>query len=96
MAKLTDQDVLRVFRGRKLYGLQILDELNLASSQNMRLWRLDPILNRLEKEDLICCEWGEEIEDLGGARRKYYRITSRGLAELQLQSSTTTEALESL
>jgi PadR family transcriptional regulator, regulatory protein PadR len=91
-----DQDVLKVFCGRKLYGLEIMDELNLALSQSMKLWRLYPILNRLEKEDLISSEWGEEVEDLGGARHKYYRITSRGLAELQLQSSTTTESLEAL
>lgn len=91
-----DQDVLKVFRGRKLYGLEILEELNLALSQSMGLARLYPILNRLEKEDLIYSEWGEEVEDSGGARRKYYRITNRGLAELQLQSSTITVSLEAL
>jgi PadR family transcriptional regulator, regulatory protein PadR len=94
MGKFTDQDVLKAFRGRKLYGLEIMDELNLDLSQNLGLWRLYPILNRLEKEDLICSEWGEEVEDSGGARRKYYRITSRGLAELRSQNSTTTQLPE--
>jgi PadR family transcriptional regulator, regulatory protein PadR len=89
---MNDQDVLKVFRGRRLYGLEILDELSLSLSQNMRLWRLYPILNRLEKEDLISSEWGEEVEDSGGARRKYYRITSRGVTKLR--SSTTTEFSE--
>jgi DNA-binding PadR family transcriptional regulator len=89
---MNEQDVLKVFRGRKLYGLEILDELNLLLSKNMRLWQLYPILNRLEKEDLISSEWEEELEDSGGARRKYYCITSRGIA--QLQSCTKTESFE--
>jgi PadR family transcriptional regulator, regulatory protein PadR len=87
-----EQDILKVFRGRKLYALEILDELNLLLSKNMRLWRLYPILKQLEKEDLISSEWGEESEDSDGARRKYYRITSRGIAELQ--SCTSTESFE--
>lgn len=85
---MNDQVVLKVFRGRSLYGLEILDELNLSLSQNMRLGNLYPILNRCEKEDLICSEWGEEPEDSGSARRKYYRITSRGLKELQSFGTT--------
>jgi DNA-binding PadR family transcriptional regulator len=56
---LNDREVLKVFRGRKLYALEIIDELSLSLSRNIRLAKLYPILNRLQKEDLICSEWGE-------------------------------------
>jgi DNA-binding PadR family transcriptional regulator len=43
---------------------------------------LYPVLHRLERQRLVSAKWGEsEI----GRRRKYYRITRDGLAQLELQ-----------
>ena len=43
---------------------------------------LYPVLHRLERQDLVATKWsGAE----GGRRRKYYRITSEGRAQLAEQ-----------
>ena len=43
---------------------------------------LYPVLHRLERQRLVSAKWGEsEI----GRKRKYYRITRDGLAQLELQ-----------
>lgn len=43
---------------------------------------LYPVLHRLERQKLVAAKWGlSEI----GRKRKYYRITREGLAQLELQ-----------
>ena len=43
---------------------------------------LYPVLHRLERQKLVAAKWGQsEI----GRKRKYYRITRDGLAQLELQ-----------
>lgn len=77
-----DEDILTVFGGRELYGLEILDELNLGRPSELGFGSLYPGLNRLEKKGLISCRWGNEDEVSGGARRKYYKITALGASTL--------------
>jgi PadR family transcriptional regulator, regulatory protein PadR len=77
-----DEDVLTVFGGRELYGLEILDELNLGRPIELGFGSLYPALNRLEKKGLIAWRWGDEEEVSGGARRKYYKMTSLGATTL--------------
>jgi PadR family transcriptional regulator, regulatory protein PadR len=74
-----DQDVLTVLRGsRELYGLGILDELNLDRPQQLRFSSLYPALDRLLERGLLTVRWGDENDPSGGARRKYYKITGHG------------------
>lgn len=43
---------------------------------------LYPVLHRLERQKLVAAKWGESET---GRKRKYYRITRDGLAQLELQ-----------
>ncbi|NEQ50339.1 MAG: helix-turn-helix transcriptional regulator [Leptolyngbya sp. SIO3F4] len=81
-----DEDVLTVLLGRELYGLEILDQLNLDRPNELKFGSLYPALNRLEKKGLVDWKWGDEVDESGGARRKYYKVTglgSRVLREVQ-------------
>ena len=78
-----DEDILTALGGRELYGLEILDELNLGRPIELGFGSLYPALNRLEKKGLILWRWGDEQEVSGGARRKYYKMTALGATTLR-------------
>jgi PadR family transcriptional regulator, regulatory protein PadR len=84
-----DEDILTVLLGRELYGLEILDELNLDLPNQpkrpipLRFSSLYPALNRLEQKGLVDWKWGDEMDESGGARRKYYKVTRLGARTLQ-------------
>ncbi|MEM9120943.1 MAG: helix-turn-helix transcriptional regulator [Cyanobacteria bacterium P01_F01_bin.56] len=79
-----DEDVLTVLMGRELYGLEILDQLNLDRPTGKLLFSsLYPALNRLEKRGLVKWRWGDEVEKSGGARRKYFKVSGQGAKSLQ-------------
>ncbi len=73
-----DEDVLTALIGREMYGLGLLDKLNLGRPIELGFGSLYPALNRLNKRGLITWRWGDETEETGGARRKYYRVTALG------------------
>ncbi len=77
-----DEDVLTVLLGRELYGLEILDQLNPDRPIPLSFGSLYPALNRLEKKGLIKWRWGDEVDESGGARRKYYKVTGLGATTL--------------
>lgn len=78
-----DQDILTVLLGRELYGLEILDQLNLDRPITLKFGSLYPALNRLEKKGLVTWQWGDEVDESGGARRKYYKVTGLGARSLR-------------
>jgi len=81
-----DEDILTILLGRELYGLELLDQLNPGRPIPLSFGSLYPALNRLEKKKLISWRWGDESEETGGARRKYYKVTGLGanaLSEVQ-------------
>ena len=79
-----DEDILTVLMSRELYGLEILDQLNLDRPVNeLRFGSLYPALNRLEKKGLVSWRWGDEVDESGGARRKYYKVTGLGVKSLR-------------
>ena len=80
-----DEDILTVLLGRELYGLEILDQLNLDTrpSGELRFGSLYPALNRLEKKGLVSWKWGDAVDESGGARRKYYKVTGLGTKTLR-------------
>lgn len=73
-----DEDLLTVLIGRELYGLDMLDKLNSERPIPLGFGSLYPALNRLEKKGLVAWRWGDEQEETGGARRKYYHVTGLG------------------
>lgn len=78
-----DEDLLTVLLGRELYGLEILDQLNLDRPGELKFGSLYPALNRLEKKGLVSWKWGDEVDESGGARRKYYKVTGLGAKTLR-------------
>ncbi|MBE9067907.1 helix-turn-helix transcriptional regulator [Leptolyngbya cf. ectocarpi LEGE 11479] len=78
-----DEDVLTALLGRELYGLEILDQLNLDRPSELKFGSLYPALNRLEKKGLVSWQWGDEVDESGGARRKYYKVTGLGARSLR-------------
>ena len=77
-----DEDILTLLLGRELYGLEILDQLNLDRPIELKFGSLYPALNRLEKKGLVAWQWGDKVDDSGGARRKYYTVTGLGARAL--------------
>lgn len=78
-----DEDILTVLLGRELYGLEILNLLNDERPIPIGFGSLYPALNRLEKKGLVSWHWGDEAEETGGARRKYYKVTALGVTVLK-------------
>ena len=78
-----DEDILTALLGRELYGLEILDQLNLDRPVILKFGSLYPALNRLEKKGLVRWQWGDEDDESGGARRKYYKVTGLGAKVLR-------------
>lgn len=78
-----DEDILTALLGRELYGLEILDQLNLDRPITLKFGSLYPALNRLEKKGLVSWHWGDEVDESGGARRKYYKVTGLGAKTLR-------------
>ena len=77
-----EEDILTILGLRELYGLEILDGLNQDRPIPLSFGSIYPALNRLSKKGLVSWHWGEEQEDSGGARRKYYKVTGLGLSAL--------------
>jgi PadR family transcriptional regulator, regulatory protein PadR len=77
-----EEDILTLMGTQKLYGLEILDGLNNGRPIPIGFGSLYPTLNRLEKKGLISWKWGDEQDQSGGARRKYYEVTGVGAIAL--------------
>ena len=73
--------VLRLVAERPMYGYEIIKVVN-DRTQGAFEWKegtLYPCLHRLEAAGLIASDWETASS---GRRRKYYRITRKGAAEL--------------
>jgi DNA-binding PadR family transcriptional regulator len=73
-----EEDILTLLGRWEMYGLEILDGLNEGRPMPIGFGSLYPTLNRLEKKGLISWKWGDERDETGGARRKYYKVTGLG------------------
>jgi DNA-binding PadR family transcriptional regulator len=73
--------ILAIVAEGESYGYAILKRVAELSGGHLT-WTdgmLYPVLHRLERQDLVVARWGTAEN---GRRRKYYRITKAGLAEL--------------
>lgn len=77
--------VLSVISRGEMYGYQIIKTVEMMSDNvfQMNEGTLYPILHSLEKEDFLTSRWVESEEN--GRKRKYYKITEKGLKELASQ-----------
>ena len=73
--------VLALLKARKMYGYEIIEELEKRSNQVFQLKEgtLYPILHSLEKEKLVTAR---DQETPSGRKRRYYHITAAGLQAL--------------
>ncbi len=76
--------ILAILKERDSYGYAIIKRVK-EMSENEIVWTegmLYPVLHRLEEQKFIESYWQKSE---AGRQRKYYRISERGLEELQLQ-----------
>ena len=87
--------ILSVLSTGKMYGYQIMRELELRSEGyfTMTAALLYPALHQLEQDGLVSSQW----EDGQGRRqRKYYTITQQGRAALESNRSEWERFIDSL
>jgi PadR family transcriptional regulator len=76
--------VLAILAEGDSYGYAIIKRVTELSGGHLQ-WTdgmLYPVLHRLERQDFVTARWRESDN---GRRRKYYRITKEGRAELEAQ-----------
>lgn len=81
MAASTKPIILTILRSGEDYGYNIIQRVKEMSGGSLE-WSdgmLYPVLQRLEKENLISSRW---IISDGGRLRKYYQLTDAGKKEL--------------
>jgi len=80
---ITTVSVLQSIANGVRYGFDILDATGLASGT------VYPILSRLERDGLLRSTWEDEAgaHAEGRPARRYYRVTHRGTAALELASA---------
>jgi PadR family transcriptional regulator, regulatory protein PadR len=91
-----DEDLLTALLGHERYGLEILDQLNLGRPQILRFSSLYPALDRLDQKGLVEWRWGDEADESGGARRKYYKVTGLGAKVLRVVQEYRTSLAQSM
>lgn len=70
---------------QELYGLEISDAINKVAGDNaVSFGSLYPALRRLEEKGFVVSRWGDETEERGGARRRYYKVTNDGKEALNM------------
>ena len=76
--------VLAILAEGESYGYAIIKRVSELSGGKLQ-WTdgmLYPVLHRLERNGLVAAKWGESE---AGRRRKYYRLTKEGRAELEVE-----------
>lgn len=83
LTKLEDQILLSVwkFQGRA-YGINVYQHLEKLTQSKVAIGVVYFALDRLTKRGLLESYKGEPTAARGGMRKKYYRITQKGLDEL--------------
>lgn len=84
VAASTTPLVLAILAEGDSYGYAIIKRVAELSGGHLQ-WTdgmLYPVLHRLERQGLITAKWGESE---CGRKRKYYRITKQGRAQLAAQ-----------
>lgn len=76
--------VLAILAEGESYGYAIIKRVSELSNGHLQ-WTdgmLYPVLHRLERHRLVAAKWGSSES---GRRRKYYRLTKEGRAQLEAE-----------
>ena len=77
--------VLKVLGGEKCYAGELADRLKACGFKDISTGTLFPLLLRLEKDGAV---EAERVPNELGPMRKYYHLTEKGKADLELFSET--------
>jgi PadR family transcriptional regulator PadR len=79
--------VLRLLRGGQLNGWDIMQRIQIVSSEVLSVTpgSLYPALHRLEERELIAATWGSSENN---RRAKFYRLTASGRKQLETERAT--------
>ncbi|MEG6615186.1 PadR family transcriptional regulator [Peptococcaceae bacterium 1198_IL3148] len=74
--------ILKLLDRKPMYGYEMIKEIEVASGGvfAFKEGTLYPILHSLEADDMVEAYWSDAN---GGRKRKYYRITEKGRAQLE-------------
>ncbi len=80
--------VLRV--GEEAYAVPVRAEIESRAGRTVARGALYTTLDRLEQKGLLTSRLGDPLPERGGRARRYYRVSSRGLAGLRAARSRST------
>jgi DNA-binding PadR family transcriptional regulator len=78
----SDEDILQIFLGRGLYGIDVLERVNINREVKLKLIDIQPIIIRLERSGFLRVRPGRRLKEAGGIPRKMYSISWKGLIAL--------------
>ena len=67
----------------KAYGFAIIEEIENRLNRPVSIGALQTVLKRLEQKGYLDSRFGEATAVRGGRRRRYYHLTSAGIAILE-------------
>jgi PadR family transcriptional regulator, regulatory protein PadR len=68
--------------GEEAYGVSISREIKETTGSEVALGTIYALLQRLEREGLVKSALGEATPERGGRAKRYFRITAKGLREV--------------
>ncbi|MGE0124644.1 MAG: PadR family transcriptional regulator [Vicinamibacterales bacterium] len=84
---LTDFELMIVLAalrgGDEAYAIQIAREIEATAGRPVQLGAVYTALNRLEDQRLVESWTGEPTAERGGRAKRYFRVTSRGMAAVR-------------
>jgi PadR family transcriptional regulator, regulatory protein PadR len=69
--------------GDDAYGVPISKELRSTTGREVALGSVYAALDRLEEKELVSSTLGEPTPERGGRAKRYFRITQKGMREVQ-------------
>jgi PadR family transcriptional regulator PadR len=72
--------ILVLLRGKKRYGLEIIELLENSTGLVVSEGTIYPLLSRLRREGLVSSEW---LESLSGHPRRYYSLSRKGEKQVE-------------
>lgn len=69
--------------GDEAYGVSISRELEKYRRRESSLGSIYAALERLEQKGLVCSRLGDSTPERGGKAKRYFRVTKKGLREVQ-------------
>lgn len=78
---ILDGCILAIIKDREIYGYELAERLGDYGFQSFSEGTIYPLLLRMQKEGVITSTLKKSI---AGPKRKYYRLTTKGEAELKV------------